>query len=115
MKFLERIETAKTAKRAHKTLRGPLRYAKRVFAFKVKSTREKMTPPPPKFMVPLCGHDYLKDLTQVKKKCVKSQKGQRMDPLTKSLCVKAKENEVLRGPDVLTQWGCVHRPHPRAV
>lgn len=46
MKFLERIETAKTAKRAHKTLRGPLRYAKRVFAFKVKSTREKMTPPP---------------------------------------------------------------------
>lgn len=77
-------------KSAHKTLRGLLGYAKRVFVFKVKSTGGYFT-----IMVPLCGHDYLKDLPQVKKQMCKSQKCPSMNPLTKRSSVKAKENGAL--------------------
>lgn len=42
--FFRENRDSQTEKRAHKTLRGLLRYAKRVFVFKVKSTGERMTP-----------------------------------------------------------------------
>lgn len=67
-------------------------------------------------MVPLCGHDYLKDLSQVKKQMCKRQTGPRVNPLTKRSSVKPKENEARR--DLMcsvTQWACMHHPHPRAV